>query len=279
MKKVVTSDRIILDALKEDILPCGDITSKSIILDDCNSDFALYVYEDAVLSGLDVFKKVFKLLDKNITVKTNYINGAKIKRNNLIATVSGNTCSILQGERTAINFISHLSGIATCSRALVDMIKDTGVVLLDTRKTTPNLRYFEKQAVLAGGGSNHRFNLSEMVLIKNNHIDSAGGITNTINKVKEKLGNKYKIEIEVRDIKELKEAILCKPDIIMFDNWGAGELKKALRLVPENILTEASGQITLKNIRVYAQTGVKYISTSYMIKNRRWIDFSLKAIL
>lgn len=267
--------KTIKEALEEDLLPNGDLTSICLIPKKQRSLFELVVNENAVLAGMDVFIKTFNLLDKNIIVKSSLKDGDKIKKNQVIAFVSGSTLNILKGERTALNFISHLSGIATLTNDLVKLVKNTGVDLLDTRKTTPGLRGLEKNAVLAGGGKNHRFNLSEMILIKDNHIKASGGLKKAVQKVKEKYKNKIKIEVEVENVEELKEVINVQPDVIMFDNWRVEDLKKALQLVPGDILTEASGQISKENIRDYAEAGVKCISTSYMIKNAKWIDFSL----
>lgn len=274
-------EQIILNALNEDLLASGDITSNCLIPEDHKSTFKLIVNEDAILAGLDIFVKTFKLLEKkenSIIVKSNFKDGDKIKKTSVVATISGFTKNILKGERTALNFICHLSGIATLTYKLVNLIKNTGVVLLDTRKTTPGLRYLEKKAVLLGKGKNHRFNLSQMVLIKDNHIDVTCDLEKAVKKSRKCYGKKYKIEIEVRNLKELKTTISSssKPDIIMFDNWKVKDLKKALKLVPKHIHTEASGQISLENIKEYAKTKINYISTGYMIKNAKWVDFSLR---
>lgn len=269
---------IILNALNEDLLPNGDITSECLFPKGLNGTFQLIVNENAILSGIDVLKKTFELLDKNIIVKNFLNDGDEINKSQVIAEIYGETLSVLKGERTALNFVSHLSGISTLTRKLVSLIKNTNVVLLDTRKTTPGLRLLEKKAVTHGGGKNHRFNLSEMVLIKDNHIDECGGVTKAIKKIKEKYRNSYKIEIEVRNLNELKEAIASCVDVIMFDNWNLKDLKEALTLLPPDIKAEASGLINESNIKEYASTGVDYISTSYMIKNARWIDFSLESV-
>ena len=277
-------EQIIFNALNEDLLACGDITSNCLIPEDHKSTFKLIVNEDAILAGLDIFVRTFKLLEKNknsIVVRSDFKDGDKIKKTSVIATISGFTKNILKGERTALNFICHLSGIATLTYKLVNLIKNTGVVLLDTRKTTPGLRCLEKKAVLLGGGKNHRFNLSQMILIKDNHIDVTCDLEKAVKKSRKCYGKKYKIEVEVRNLKELKTAISSssKPDIIMFDNWKVKDLKKALKLVPKHIRTEASGQISLENIKEYAKTGINYISTGYMIKNAKWVDFSLNAVI
>lgn len=275
---LVACEKLILSALEEDKGSVGDITSTPLIDKSSKSIFQLIVNEDAILGGMDVFKKTFELIDSNILVDSKFNNGDSVKRGNIVCNVSGNTLGILFGERTSLNYISHLSGIATVTRELVELLKDTKTVLLDTRKTTPNLRFFEKESIRSGGAKNHRFDLSEMILIKDNHIAVAGGVRNAILSEKKAYGEKYKIEIEVKNFDELKEAISCTPDIIMFDNWTVEDLKIGCELVPKSIITEASGLINKENIKAYAKCGVSYISTSYMVKNSRWIDFSLNAV-
>ena len=274
--------KIILEALEEDLGPKGDITSDLVIPSLQKGLFELVAKEDLIVFGLDVCEDVFKLVDKNISVKKFFKDGNEIKKNKVVIQVSGKTINILKAERTALNFISHLSGIATLTKEMTDLIKDKHVTLLDTRKTTPNLRLFEKKAVLSGGAKgakNHRFNLSEMILIKDNHIAACGSVKNAISAARKKYNGKsekLKLEVEVSGIKELKEAISCNPDVIMFDNWNVKDLRDAVKLVPEKICTEASGLITPQNIKNYSLTGVNCISTSYMIKNARWMDFSLE---
>lgn len=275
LEKKKIEEKIIQDALAEDLSELGDITTDSIVAIDLTAFYKLTVNENTMLAGFEIFKKTFLLLDENITIKSDFYDGDKIIKDSVVATIYGNTRNILKAERTALNFLCHLSGISTNTRLLVDKLCGIDVKLLDTRKTTPNLRYFEKQAILAGGASNHRLNLSDMVLIKDNHIASAGSVTNAIEKVRASLGHECKIEIEVKSIKELKEAVLLNPSIIMFDNWRIEELKNAIKLVPKSIFTEVSGQITPANIVDYAKCGVNSISTSYMVKNAKWIDFSL----
>lgn len=268
-------------ALKEDIGK-GDVTTDLLFntrdAKHCVSTFYLIVNENAVISGLEIFKKTFKTLDKNIIIKSKYKDGDNVKKGRVVASLRGKVSSILKAERTALNFICHLSGIATTTRKLISLVSKTNVVLLDTRKTTPNLRLLEKQAVRHGGGTNHRFNLSDMILIKGNHLDKSTKVNELIQKAKKRL-HALKIEVEVRNLSELKKIIDAKPDIIMFDNWSPKNLKKAIKLIPKNIQTEASGQITPQNILAYAKTGVKRISTSYMVKNSRWIDFALRVII
>lgn len=270
-------EETVLRALNEDA-SFNDITSKILTGGNKTSEFVLLVNEDAVLSGLELFKATFLIIDKTINVRINYSDGDFVHRGSNILKIFGEAKPVLQAERTALNYLSHLSGIATTTKLLVDKVKHTGVAVLDTRKTTPGLRIYEKKAVLHGGGQNHRLNLSQMVLIKDNHITCFGGIKQALLKAREKYGNKYKIEVEVNNLDELKEIISLRPDIIMFDNWLPKNLKEAIKLVPQGIQTEASGQITLENILDYALCEVNYISTSYMVKNRKWVDFSLEAV-
>ena len=273
--KHTLSEKLILSALEEDKGSIGDITSNSLIGKEHKSNFQLSVNEDAILAGLNVFRKTFKLVDENVLVETKLKEGDCINKGDIVCNISGNTLAVLFAERTSLNYLCHLSGIATVTRELVALIKHTKVILLDTRKTTPNLRLFEKEAVLAGGGKNHRFNLSEMILIKDNHIAVSGSVKNAVETERKFYKDKYKIEVEVKSFDELKEAISCKPDIIMFDNWSVEDLQAGLKLIPEGVLTEVSGQISKENIKDYADSGVNYISTSYMVKNAKWIDFSL----
>lgn len=272
------SDQMILSALGEDYDERGDVTSEAIFSIKHQSVFQLSANQSAILAGLEVFEKTFYLLDESIQINSSLSNASKLVKGQIICTLKGSARTILKGERTALNFLSHLSGIATVTNELVQLIENTGCVLLDTRKTTPNLRLFEKQAVIAGGARNHRFNLSEMVLIKDNHIAAAGSLKSAVAKVRFKYDASHKIEVEVQNKSQLEEAIESGVDIIMFDNWFPDELKSALKLVPKSIETEASGMISKGNIREYALTGVNYISSSYMVKNADWIDFSLSAI-
>ncbi len=268
---------VILNALDEDLFPDNDITTDCLIDKNIKSTFELIVNENAVLAGMHFFKSVFDAFNVDIKVENKFFDGDSITAKTVIATLFGSTNFLLQGERTALNLVSHLSGIATLTRELIELIKHTNVILLDTRKTTPGLRKLERTAVLAGGAKNHRFNLSEMVLIKDNHIKIVGSVEKAIIQTRKCYGNKYKIEVEVSNLKELEEAINGSPDIIMFDNWNVSDLNNGLKLVPKNILTEVSGQINKENIVGYAESGINYISTSYMVKNSRWIDFSLDA--
>jgi len=269
-------DFLIKEALKEDLGRRGDVTSECLLEKGKKESFILIVNENAVISGLDLFKGVFKCLNKKIVLKTRFKDGDIVKKGTKVISLHGDVISILTGERTAINFISHLSGIATETRKLVNSIKSKNTKLLDTRKTTPLYRNLEKKAVFHGGGINHRMTLSDMVLIKDNHISSSGSVNNAVLKAKKKYKGKLKIEVEVENLAQLKEAIDACPDVIMFDNWDIKNFKNALKLVPKKIKTEISGQINPLNIKKYANIGADYISTSYMIKNSKWVDFSLE---
>ena len=269
---------IIKVALQEDGIDF-DVTTIALGIKDSKTDFCLIANEDCILSGIDAFLKVFKSIDKNIKVKFNFKNGDYVSSKSIVANLSGPSNSILKGERVSLNLISHLSGISTLTNSLVERVKNTHVKILDTRKTTPGYRVMERLAVIHGGGHNHRFNLSDRILIKDNHIAEVGGISTALtlaNSYLKKSKKKYLIEIEVSNKKELFEAIKFKPDIIMFDNWSPNNIKKFISVVPKSISTEASGSINMSNIRQYASTGVDYISTSYMVKHKKWIDFSLE---
>lgn len=269
-------DLIIRNALLEDIGEEGDITTDLVIKESKISKFELYVNEDAVFAGGGIFRKTFESLDKNLEIKLHHSDGDEILRNTTIATIVGDVKNILKGERTALNFLGHLSGIATLTREMVNLIQDTDVVLLDTRKTTPGLRLLEKEAVCLGGGKNHRLDLSSEILIKDNHIKQVGSVSTAIKNVREK--KQERIIVEVQNLNELKEAIESGVDIILFDNWKPACLRDAIKSVPENITTEASGNITLANLKEFALTGVDRISTSYMIKYSKWVDFSLELV-
>lgn len=294
-KELITSvDALIMNSLKEDISAGLDITSESLAISNEYSVYELSAKENAVLFGVTIFQKVFEIIDPSIKINVFKSDGDKIINGEKILTIEGRPSFILKGERTALNFISHLSGVASLTSEMVELIKDTGCHLLDTRKTTPGYRDLEKKSVLAGGGKNHRFNLSDMILIKDNHIKEVGSVKEAVRRAKayvisnsqsdpesafeySKLSN-IPIEVEVENLDQLKEAIDEKPDVIMFDNWKPEDLKEAIQLVPKHIKTEASGLINKANIREFALTGVNYVSSSFMVKNAKWVDFSLNCV-
>ncbi|QAA33157.1 carboxylating nicotinate-nucleotide diphosphorylase [Clostridium manihotivorum] len=267
-------DDILKSAIKEDA-PYGDITTMAITKEAkyCTAD--LIVKEDGVIAGLEIFKRAFEILGP-IDVEFFATDGEKVKRGQVIAKVSGNSDVVLTGERVALNFLQRMSGIATLTRRYVDQLEGTNTKLLDTRKTTPNMRIFEKYAVKVGGGTNHRLGLSDGVLIKDNHIAAAGGIKNAVALVKNEVPFVRKIEVEVETIAELYEALEAKADIIMLDNMDIETMKQAVEIVNKQALTEASGNITIENIREVALTGVDYISSGALTHSFNILDLSLK---
>jgi nicotinate-nucleotide pyrophosphorylase (carboxylating) len=267
-------DEIIKSAIKEDA-PYGDITTMAITKDAKHCTADLIVKEDGVIAGLDIFKRAFQILGQ-IDVEFFAADGDKVKKGQVIAKVSGRSDIVLTGERVALNFLQRISGIATLTRKYVDELQGTNTKLLDTRKTTPNMRVFEKYAVKIGGGTNHRLGLSDGVLIKDNHIAAAGGIKNAVALVRNEVPFVRKIEVEVETIAELYEALEAKADIIMLDNMDLTTMKQAVQIVDKRALTEASGNITIENIREVALTGVDYISSGALTHSFNILDLSLK---
>jgi nicotinate-nucleotide pyrophosphorylase (carboxylating) len=263
-------------ALSEDIGK-GDITSKALIKDDLMGKAVILVKQDGVITGLDVAEMVFKMVDHKIIFQPSKKDGERVKPGDKIASIRGKVTSLLSAERTALNFLQRLSGIATLTSEYVDKVKRTRTKILDTRKTTPGLRVLEKHAVKMGGGTNHRMGLYDMVLIKENHIKAAGGIGEAIRKVKSRI-KKTKIEVEVSNLREVIEAVISSPDWIMLDNMNPREMKKAVSIIrSENpgIKIEASGGVTLKNVRKIALTGVDFISVGALTHSALALDLSM----
>lgn len=273
-------DSIIKLALKEDIGE-GDHTSLSCVPNDATGHAKLIVKDTGILAGVELAKRIFNHYDPALEIKIHLSDGAKVKPGDIAFEISGKSQSILATERLVLNFMQRMSGIATQTRSIVDLIEGTNTQLLDTRKTTPGIRALEKWAVTIGGGVNHRFGLYDMVMIKDNHIDYAGGITNAITRTVEYLKSKnlkLNIEIEVRDEKELDEVLAVgQVDRIMLDNFTPEEIKRVLPKIPSHYETEASGGITIENIRSYAETGVDFISSGALTHSVRSLDMSLKA--
>jgi nicotinate-nucleotide pyrophosphorylase (carboxylating) len=272
---------IISLALEEDIGD-GDHTSISCVPDNARGRAKLYAKEDGVVAGVDIAIQVFKLVDKETEVVVFINDGQRIKPGDVVFEVSGKSRSLLIAERLALNFLQRMSGIATKTAYYLSLIEGTHTRLLDTRKTTPNFRIFEKMAVRIGGGHNHRMGLYDMIMIKDNHVDFAGGITKAVeravNYLKEK-NLKIKIEVETRNIEEVKEVLLTnKVHRIMLDNFTPQQLSEAIKLIDKRVETEASGGITEKNIRDYALTGVDFISVGALTHNIKSLDLSLKAM-
>ncbi len=261
-------------ALKEDIY-FEDITTESIFKENKKAKIDLIAKEDGIIAGLEVFKRVFLLIGD---VHTNfYINeGEKVTKDQKIGEIIGDIKTLLTGERVALNFLQRMSGIATLTRQFTYELRNTKTKLLDTRKTTPNLRVFEKYAVRIGGGFNHRLGLSDGILIKDNHINAAGGIKSAVALIKNNAPFVRKIEVEVENLEQLKEAIDCKVDIIMLDNMSLTMLKKAVSIIDGKSITEASGNITIDKIKDVADCGVDYISTGAITHSFKVLDLSIK---
>jgi len=268
-------DDIILRALKED-MPMGDITTESTVPEDEMSSARLIAKEDIVVAGLEVFCRVFSLLDRNIYIERYVNDGDKVKTGTIILRISGNSRAMLKAERTALNLLQRMSGIATATRKLVDILEGTNAKIVDTRKTAPGLRYLDKMAVRMGGGTNHRFNLSDGVLIKDNHIKASGGITAAVKRAKERVPHTVKIEVETETMEQVKEALAAGADIIMLDNMKPEDMKKAVAYINGRALTEASGNITADNLAIVAETGVDLISSGSLTHSVKAADISLK---
>ena len=269
---------IIITALEEDIKN-GDITTLATIPDDLNADGKFLIKENGILAGIEVAELVFKTVDDRVDFKIMIDNGSKINKGEIAATVSGKAKSLLTAERTALNFLQRMSGIATSTKSYVDKISHTKAKILDTRKTVPGLRVLDKLAVKIGGGKNHRIGLFDMFLIKDNHIAVAGSITKAVQSCadyKSKNNLKSKIEVEVKNLAEVEEAIKTEADIIMLDNFSPSEMKKAVEIIGDKFETEASGGINLETIKEYAKTGVNYISVGALTHSVKALDISLE---
>jgi len=277
----VTIDEIIIKALREDIGE-GDHTSLSTIPANAQGKARLLIKEDGVIAGVDVARKVFYHTDDRILMDQFIEDGTRVKKGDVAFEVSGNSISLLTAERTALNFMQRMSGIATQTRMMVDAIEGLPTRILDTRKTTPLLRELEKKAVILGGGFNHRFGLYDMILIKDNHVDFAGGIAQAIIACHEYLHHKalkLNIEIETRNLDEVKQ-VLEHGGVqrIMLDNFSFGMLREAVLLIGKEYETEASGGINLQTIRQYAECGVDFISVGSLTHHINSLDMSLKAV-
>ena len=273
-------DLFIKNAVAED-LGDGDHTSLSTIPANAQGKAKLIIKEDGIVAGVELALQIFEYIDSNLIVETLLVDGASVKYGDIVLTVSGRTHSILLAERLVLNCMQRMSGIATKTHSVVELISGYRTKLLDTRKTTPGLRLLEKWAVRIGGGVNHRIGLYDMILIKDNHVDYAGGIANAINAANSYLKEHHKdlqIEIEVRNLSELSTALNTgNIDRIMLDNFAIPDLKEAVKLIDGRFITEASGGITEENILEYAACGVDYISMGALTHSVKSLDMSLKA--
>lgn len=268
-------DKVIKLSLEED-MPFGDITTDNIISCDSVSKARLIAKENGVIAGIPVVIRTFEILSNNIKIDVFCNDGTIVKKGDIIADIQGPTREILKGERTMLNILQRLSGIATVTNKYVNMIKAYPAYVVDTRKTTPGLRYLEKYAVRAGGGQNHRFSLSDGVLIKDNHITAAGGIKNAVNRVRGKIPHTVKIEVETESLDMVKEALDAGADIIMLDNMSEELMAEAVTLINKRALVEASGDINEERIIKVAQTGVDIISIGRITHSIKSLDISLK---
>jgi nicotinate-nucleotide pyrophosphorylase (carboxylating) len=274
-------DQFIINSLKEDVGD-GDHTSLATIPPGTTGKAKLLVKDDGILAGVELAAEIFRVIDDQLKLNVSLKDGAKIKYGDIAFEVEGSAQSILKAERLVLNCMQHMSGIATRTHEIVDVLKGTNTKVLDTRKTTPGMRYLEKWAVRIGGGVNHRFGLYDMILIKDNHVDYAGGIRESIegahNYLKEQ-NKKLAIEIEVRNLDELEEVLQTGGvDRIMLDNFNFNDLCDAVEMIEGRYITEASGGITIDNIREYAACGVDYISVGALTHSVKSLDLSLKAV-
>lgn len=268
-------DNIINTALMEDINYI-DAAADNLIPPEHRSSAYYVAKEDGVLCGIEVAKRVFELIGGEIEFRILMNDGEKVKKGDIIAEMSGSTLTLLKGERTALNILQHMSGIATATNKCAELIKGTNAWVTDTRKTLPGLRALQKYAVTVGGGKNHRFNLSDAAMLKDNHIDAYGGITPAVTALREKIGHTVKIEVEVRTLEELREALDVKCEIIMLDNMSCAEMREAVALTDGRALLEASGNITSENIRRVAETGVNIISLGALTHSVKCFDISMR---
>ena len=268
-------DPWILSALKEDITS-EDVSTNSVMPHPQAGEVDLICKEDGIICGLQVFERVFTLLDEKTTVEFLVQDGAEVHKGQLMAKVHGDIRTLLCGERTALNYLQRMSGIATYTHSVAELLKGTGIKLLDTRKTTPNNRIFEKYAVRIGGGNNHRYNLSDGVLLKDNHIGAAGGVKEAIAAAKEYAPFVRKIEVEVENLDMVKEAVEAGADIIMLDNMTPDEMAEALRIIDGRAETECSGNMTKENIATITKLGVDYVSSGALTHSAPILDLSLK---
>ncbi|MEA2005862.1 MAG: carboxylating nicotinate-nucleotide diphosphorylase [Acidobacteriota bacterium] len=270
-------DRIISFALKED-MPKGDITSESIIPPDSMSKAILLAKQEGILAGIEVARRVFFKVDKSINFEKILDDGAKMKRGDRLATIEGRSISLLKGERTALNFLQRMSGIATKTNMFVRVLEGTKTKVLDTRKTTPGIRILEKYSVKVGGGENHRLNLSDMVLIKDNHLQIVGSITEAIQRARKNIKTAVKIEVETTNLEEVKEAVIAGADLIMLDNMDIESIKKVVAWVGGRVPLEVSGNVDLNNAHDLAEVGVDYISVGGLTHSVKALDISMEFI-
>ncbi len=272
---ILNADDLILQALKEDITS-EDITTNSVMRGAQKGEVQLICKQDGIIAGLGVFKRVFELLDDTVEIEFFCNDGDKVTNGQLMAVVTGDIRALLSGERVALNYLQRMSGIATYTNSIASLLKGSKTKLLDTRKTTPNMRIFEKYSVKVGGGYNHRYNLSDGILLKDNHIGAAGSITKAIEMAKEYAPFVRKIEIEVENLDMVKEAVEAGADIIMLDNMSPETMKEAIEIIDGRAETECSGNVTRENVERLIDIGVDYISSGALTHSAPILDISLK---
>ncbi|MBQ5564237.1 MAG: carboxylating nicotinate-nucleotide diphosphorylase [Clostridia bacterium] len=267
-------DNIIKTALLEDMNYC-DVTTDYLIPAEQEGEGKFVSKADGIVCGVEIAVRVFKILDENISFEILKNDGDQVKKGDEILRLKGKTAVLLKGERTALNLIQHMSGIATASNKYAKIVEGTKASIADTRKTLPGLRPLQKYAVMTGGAKNHRYNLSDAAMLKDNHIDAAGGITNAITKLRSKIGHMTKIEVETRNLDELREALAAKADIIMLDNMSPELMKQAVEITDGRAVLEASGGITDETLRAVAESGVDIISVGALTHSVQAFDISM----
>ena len=271
----LNADELIKMALREDI-SSEDVTTNAVMPEAQPGEVDLICKEDGIICGMDVYERVFKILDEATVVEKYVKDGEAVKKGQLMAKVKGDIRVLLSGERVALNYLQRMSGIATYTNQVVGLLKGSKTVLLDTRKTTPNMRIFEKYAVKCGGGQNHRYNLSDGILLKDNHIGAAGSITKAIEMAKAYAPFVRKIEIETETLDQVKEAVTAGADIIMLDNMDVATMKEAVKIIDGRAKTECSGNVTKENISNIIDSGVDYVSSGALTHSAPILDISMK---
>lgn len=274
----INIDEYLLNALKEDITS-EDVTTNAVMPEAKQGKVDLICKEDGIICGLEVFERVFKLLDENTVFETVLQDGDEVKNGDLMGVVKGDIRALLSGERVALNYLQRMSGIATFTRSLAKELEGSGTKLLDTRKTTPNMRPFEKYAVTVGGGYNHRYNLSDGVLLKDNHIGAAGGIREAVYMAREYAPFVRKIEIETESLEMVNEALEAGADIIMLDNMDDETMKEAVKMIDGRAETECSGNVTKERLAAIKEIGVDYVSSGALTHSAPIMDISLKNLV
>ena len=268
-------DKVVLNALEED-MPYGDVTTDNLISDEDFTEAKFIAKADGVISGMPVAARVFELIDSRTSLEILKNDGECVQKGDIIAILRGPTAAVLKGERTALNLMQRMSGIATRTRVFTELVKDYPVSVADTRKTTPGLRYLEKYAVRCGGGRNHRYSLSDAVMLKDNHIAAGGGILSAVRKVRANIPHMVKIEVEVENMDMVRDAVESGADIIMLDNMNEAAMAEAVRYIAGRALVEASGDVTEERICAIAETGVDIISIGRITHSVKALDISLR---